>query len=221
MTPEATDTAEESNGWQTVRERVLERDDYECQFCGVSNGAHKEEHGCGLHAHHIIPQRDGGPDSGENLISVCGGCHRTLEEAHAKAVAQMRLQEDCTDTVAAASFAYHRARYGLDELEPVLAEFVKYHPMFAKAFNITPDEPSVGGIAAHSFEQEAAFPFTGGENQIDSEFGFAISFGYAIALWEIKSTFDEAPSEVPDREALQESSYFNQKLSDSVIDADD
>jgi len=75
--------------WDSVREGALERDSYECRFCGTTNDEHLEEHDRGLEAHHVIPQRHGGEDTLENLITVCQSCHRTLENTHAKAIAQM------------------------------------------------------------------------------------------------------------------------------------
>ena len=72
--------------WRDVRETVLERDGYECRFCGTTNEEHLEEHDRGLEAHHVIPQADGGPDTPANLITVCISCHRTFESTHAKAM---------------------------------------------------------------------------------------------------------------------------------------
>jgi 5-methylcytosine-specific restriction endonuclease McrA len=58
--------------WEKIRGRVYERDNYTCQVCGKTNGR--------LAAHHIIPRRDGGQDSMDNLITVCDGvCHKKIE----------------------------------------------------------------------------------------------------------------------------------------------
>lgn len=76
----------EGVGWASVREDVLERDSYKCRFCEISDEEHRSKYGRGLTAHHIIPRRDGGPDTLENLITVCQSCHNTLERTHAKAV---------------------------------------------------------------------------------------------------------------------------------------
>jgi len=61
------------------RERVLERDGYECRFCGVSDGEHRQENGNGLHVHHLVPRGANGGNEVDNLISVCASCHKTLE----------------------------------------------------------------------------------------------------------------------------------------------
>jgi hypothetical protein len=58
--------------WSKIRGIILERDDYRCQICGKTNDR--------LDVHHIIPRRDGGQDSTDNLITVCNGvCHNKLE----------------------------------------------------------------------------------------------------------------------------------------------
>ena len=58
--------------WSKIRRIILERDDYRCQISGKTNGR--------LDVHHIIPRRDGGQDSTDNLITVCNGvCHKKLE----------------------------------------------------------------------------------------------------------------------------------------------
>lgn len=46
------------------------RRDRVCQVCG------REEH---LHAHHIVPRSEGGPDTKQNLVAVCKYCHPTIE----------------------------------------------------------------------------------------------------------------------------------------------
>lgn len=66
------------------------RDDYTCQFCGMDDSAHNEEYGQGLHAHHIVKQNDDGPDTPENLITVCMKCHNTIEQTQARALSVIR-----------------------------------------------------------------------------------------------------------------------------------
>lgn len=52
---------------ENLRKATLKRDDYTCQLCGVEDTI--------LHAHHIMPVRDGGADSIYNLITLCADCH--------------------------------------------------------------------------------------------------------------------------------------------------
>lgn len=76
--------------WQRQRRRRLERDDYECQRCGMSNDEHHEELGRDLGVHHTTPVRmfyeraDDEPDWDavndlDNLVTLCIGCHRKVE----------------------------------------------------------------------------------------------------------------------------------------------
>lgn len=67
------------NDWESHRKRILERDDYECVFCGMDDDLHTRAFGRGLHIHHIIPRREYGTDSKQNLMTVCTRCHRKIE----------------------------------------------------------------------------------------------------------------------------------------------
>lgn len=71
-------------GWKEARAETLERDGYECQFCGVS----REELGRSPDVHHIVPVRrflKSDTHTVEdahflsNLISLCSACHRHAE----------------------------------------------------------------------------------------------------------------------------------------------
>ena len=64
--------AERQAFWSLMRARVFERDEYKCRICG-SDGDGK------LHVHHVIKRREGGPDSAENLITLCPSCHSKYE----------------------------------------------------------------------------------------------------------------------------------------------
>lgn len=55
--------------YSDLRERVLRRDAWRCQFCGKSTN---------LQVHHIRHRSDLGDDSEENLVSACTSCHETL-----------------------------------------------------------------------------------------------------------------------------------------------
>lgn len=76
--------------FQAQRRKALERDDYECQRCGQSDGAPGNELNRELSVHHIKPVREfyaeaeGSPDweelnSLDNLVALCQPCHRAIE----------------------------------------------------------------------------------------------------------------------------------------------
>jgi len=68
-------TRELPSDWGSRRERVYERDDYECQNCGRTGGprGHAE-----LHAHHNVPRHSGGTHRLSNLMTVCSDCHDAI-----------------------------------------------------------------------------------------------------------------------------------------------
>ena len=57
-------------GYANAREHALVRDNYTCQCCGKKN--------CRVEVHHIVFRRNGGSDSLENLITLCGDCHKSV-----------------------------------------------------------------------------------------------------------------------------------------------
>ena len=65
--------------WQSIRDEIRERDDYECQDCGVDEGDLNME----LHIHHITPRRKFDDieraNRRNNLIALCASCHRKWE----------------------------------------------------------------------------------------------------------------------------------------------
>lgn len=76
--------AKYGKGWsEEKREAVRERDDRECQVCGLTEDAHLEEFNRKLSVHHIIPARQfDNPEernSEDNLLSLCLPCHRKWE----------------------------------------------------------------------------------------------------------------------------------------------
>jgi 5-methylcytosine-specific restriction endonuclease McrA len=52
-----------------LRLKILERDNWRCQFCGARSN---------LQVHHIVFRSHGGIDSEENLITACADCHQSL-----------------------------------------------------------------------------------------------------------------------------------------------
>ena len=62
------------------RLRILNRDNYTCQDC-----SHKGKHGLTLdciQVHHIIPSRLGGSNDDNNLITLCGKCHKQRDRTY-------------------------------------------------------------------------------------------------------------------------------------------
>jgi 5-methylcytosine-specific restriction endonuclease McrA len=53
--------------YDRLRLAVLERDGWRCQQCGRRSN---------LEVHHLRPRSQQGPDSEENLITLCCACHR-------------------------------------------------------------------------------------------------------------------------------------------------
>jgi len=74
--------------WHTQRSKCLERDNHECQVCGMDQKEHKEKYNEELHAHHITPRThyiENGTVNNkcanrlENLITLCRDCHTDWE----------------------------------------------------------------------------------------------------------------------------------------------
>jgi 5-methylcytosine-specific restriction endonuclease McrA len=68
-----------------TRQEIFERDDYTCQYCGKQNKT--------LTLDHVVPRRQGGPHTWENLVSACIPCNhrkagRTPEQAGIKLLRQ-------------------------------------------------------------------------------------------------------------------------------------
>jgi DNA-binding MarR family transcriptional regulator len=64
-----------SNGSLFNGRDLDDADGEKCIFCGFDNDHALEEH-------HVIPRRVGGPDTSDNLITVCANCHNTLESVY-------------------------------------------------------------------------------------------------------------------------------------------
>lgn len=79
--------------WNEQREKALERDDNECQECGMSMGDHIRHYSEQLHVHHKKPRREfvdiDDPSVEElrksnklsNLVTLCKSCHRKMESS--------------------------------------------------------------------------------------------------------------------------------------------
>lgn len=75
------DRAGKSISWPTVSKAVMARDNYACRVCGkssfspVDSSADFDKIHFQLEVHHIIPRKDGGSDTFQNLITLCEDCH--------------------------------------------------------------------------------------------------------------------------------------------------
>jgi 5-methylcytosine-specific restriction endonuclease McrA len=69
--------------WLRKRREARERDDYCCQYCGMTDKEHLEERGTELQVHHIRPIRKfstkTNANSLENLVTLCWKCHNKWE----------------------------------------------------------------------------------------------------------------------------------------------
>lgn len=157
-------STDSQESWRSVREKVLNRDSHECQFCGRTNDEHIEKHDRGLEAHHIIPQKDGGSDTLDNLITVCRGCHRTLESTHAKAVTdvidpeQANKRDEALDSVESLHDRVSMEYYdGWSELQ---------HGPFIPTFRRDDDGYGMSLVDRESFSPRETAAFIAGQVEI-------------------------------------------------------
>jgi len=62
---------EYEDDWLDRRAEIRERDDNECQHCGMSNAAHKREYGQTLHVHHV----EADDSTTDGYVTLCKECH--------------------------------------------------------------------------------------------------------------------------------------------------
>jgi 5-methylcytosine-specific restriction endonuclease McrA len=62
-----------------LRSQILQRDGWRCQWCGSL---------AGVEVHHLLHRSQGGPDSAENLISLCPSCHKSAHRIASTQIAQ-------------------------------------------------------------------------------------------------------------------------------------
>ncbi len=55
--------------YSQVRQQILQRDGWRCQHCGRPDQ---------LQIHHLVRRSQMGPDTEDNLMTVCGDCHRKV-----------------------------------------------------------------------------------------------------------------------------------------------
>lgn len=75
--------------WRIQRQKALNRDNYACQACGMTDEAHRDRYGSGLHVHHIVRKeafrRDDGSLDHEcanelsNLATLCYEHHNQAD----------------------------------------------------------------------------------------------------------------------------------------------
>jgi len=176
---------DDGRGWAAVRRTVLERDDYACRFCGTTDEEHRQEHDTGPHAHHVIPEANGGEDRPENLITVCGSCHRTLEATHGAAVADIKRREDYADDLEGVARVWRDRQETLDDLDDKLAEFYETNPVFAREMALY--DAGKRTIESSRLEEATA---TVGEAQVDTEWQFATAYGYREGVMDVVSALD-------------------------------
>ena len=61
-----------------IQQKVKIRDGFACRLCGDWEDKYYPETGAiveAIHAHHIIPKAQDGPDTMENLVTLCDLCH--------------------------------------------------------------------------------------------------------------------------------------------------
>lgn len=65
--------------WESIRQRILKRDNYTCQRCKTYFGNRRSM----LRVHHKVPLSRGGSSRDSNLVTLCSACHRE-EHPHLK-----------------------------------------------------------------------------------------------------------------------------------------
>jgi 5-methylcytosine-specific restriction endonuclease McrA len=69
--PKAAPSRMDSLSYESLRQQILDRDSWRCQFCGAMTN---------LEVHHREFRSHSGADSEENLITLCVDCHRRAHE---------------------------------------------------------------------------------------------------------------------------------------------
>jgi 5-methylcytosine-specific restriction endonuclease McrA len=71
ISPKAAPLRLDPLSYERLRQQILRRDGWRCQFCGTMSN---------LELHHIEFRSHSGADSEENLITLCTGCHRSVHQ---------------------------------------------------------------------------------------------------------------------------------------------
>lgn len=150
--------AKSAEDWNDIREDIIKQADGECELCGMSREEHREQSGGDrdLHVHHIIPRSEGGGDYVENLMAVCHGCHRRLEQVTDKIIRYLNPRRDRAEEMKSQLESLARTFDDLwrrhdghhEELEPYLS----HSPTFKDRFSIYDEGTSDNGAQFESRE---------------------------------------------------------------------
>lgn len=80
-----------------AKQAARERDEYTCQSCGVEVSRQSQATSANFEVHHLIPASAGGPDTLENLVTLCEKCHnrahwkmKHIHETHPDLLEELR-----------------------------------------------------------------------------------------------------------------------------------
>lgn len=169
--------------WKRVRKTVLERQEHQCLFCGVSDEAHRERYSNGLDVHHVIPRSDGGSDTPDNLAALCRSCHKTLESVHARAMDNVTSESTYSPEIAEMAHMCRFFEDWEDDLRGELQKFISNHPHFAQEAGLVGDDGRVneGQYPVEQYDEV---------DQIKSEWGALVAYGFLQGISEFNSTIN-------------------------------
>lgn len=117
-------TREYPDDWDSRRQRVYRRDDYQCVNCQRRGGPHGDVE---LHAHHIVPKSRGGVHELSNLITVCKACHIAVHNRDA--IAPTAIPPDEQGTTAGGEI-----KEAVDEIKSMRRQYRSWKRLFNKFF---------------------------------------------------------------------------------------
>jgi hypothetical protein len=132
-------------GFLNIKAYVLYRDHHTCQKCKAQNTE--------LHVHHIVFRSNGGTDSPDNLVVLCGSCHKKLHDHPKTEKESLKLQskqqkntKDATKVSIVASqlrkhFGNFTETFGYETKEKrAILGFPKHHRIDALLASCSPGE---------------------------------------------------------------------------------
>lgn len=81
--------------WDAIKQIVKERDNYTCQYCGITEEKYIAETGQPLQVHHIELYRTSKNNNIENLKTACGCCHTKEDVKNLKNYKHEQKGEKC------------------------------------------------------------------------------------------------------------------------------